>query len=585
MLQALPRMSLFAKYALHFSALVSLALLGSGGIGAYFAFEESQLALIELQREKASSAAARIEAYVRDLERQIGWLRLLQVSGNTLEQRRLDFQRLQRQVRAITEVSQIDASGKETLRVSRLSMDSFSSAMDYSADPKFTQVPMDRVRFSQVYFRKDSEPYVSVSLRGLEEQAGVTVAEVNLKLIREVISAIHVGPRGYAFVVDGSGRLIAHHDISQVLQQTDYSTLEHVARAIAPGSHPLAGRGISFQGTEVLAAYSTIEPLGWHVFVEQPLEEAYAPLHAAVMRIGFLLLCGILLSIGASLLLARRMAIPIKTLQQGAEAFGNGQFHQVIEVHTGDELEDLAQGFNAMASSLRMSYGDLERKVEERTNQLAGEKDRTHTLLLNILPEHVIQDLTINGQVSPARHEEATVMFTDFSNFTQVTSTMPAARMVAELNAIFEAFDEITHDCGVEKIKTIGDSYMAVCGLTANTSDHAQRCVSAALGMIEFMNQRNQSAAFKWEVRIGIHSGPIISGVVGRRKYAFDIWGDTVNIASRMESSGMVGRVNVSAYTFDLIQNDYRCTYRGKISAKGKGDIDMYFVDGALAPR
>ena len=209
----------------------------------------------------------------------------------------------------------------------------------------------------------------------------------------------------------------------------------------------------------------------------------------------------------------------------------------------------------------------------------ANKANQTTTdLLRNILPDSVIQELSATGKVKPARHEEATILFTDFANFTQTTSTMPASRMVTELNDVFAAFDDIIHDEGVEKIKTIGDAYMAAAGLSGDTEDHAERSVRAALRMLSFIEERNRTATFKWALRVGLHSGPVISGVVGKRKYAFDIWGDTVNVASRMESSGEAGQVNVSAYTYDLIRSRFDCSYRGKISAKGKGDMDMYFV-------
>ena len=155
---------------------------------------------------------------------------------------------------------------------------------------------------------------------------------------------------------------------------------------------------------------------------------------------------------------------------------------------------------------------------------------------------------------------------------------MPADRMVAELNEIFGAFDDICDELGVEKIKTIGDAYMAAAGLPKPCADHAQRCVRAGLRMLDYLEQRNRTSAFKWSLRVGVHSGPVVTGVVGKRKYAFDVWGDTVNVASRMESAGEAGRVNVSAYTYDLIRTEFECEYRGKVDAKGKGQIDMYFV-------
>jgi len=212
---------------------------------------------------------------------------------------------------------------------------------------------------------------------------------------------------------------------------------------------------------------------------------------------------------------------------------------------------------------------------------VAVEQERAERLLLNILPAELAQELSATGSARPARHEAVTILFTDFSGFTQAASSMPAERMVAELNEIFAAFDDITDACGVEKIKTIGDAYMAAAGLPKPCADHAQRCVRAGLDMINYLDNRNRTAAFKWALRVGVHSGPVVAGVVGKRKYAFDIWGDTVNVASRMESSGEIGRVNVSAYTFDLIRAEFDCTYRGKVDAKGKGQIDMYFVTGA----
>ncbi len=204
-------------------------------------------------------------------------------------------------------------------------------------------------------------------------------------------------------------------------------------------------------------------------------------------------------------------------------------------------------------------------------------------LLHNMLPTGIAKELALHGKASPVRHESVTILFTDFSDFTQAASTMPPDRMVAELNDIFAAFDNITDACGIEKIKTIGDAYMAAAGVPTPCADHARRCVEAGLRMVSYIAQRNQTAAFKWSLRVGIHTGPVVAGVVGTRKYAFDVRGDTVNIASRMESSGEVGRVNVSAYTYDQIREFYECEYRGKVEAKGKGSVDMYFVNRSFS--
>ena len=243
-------------------------------------------------------------------------------------------------------------------------------------------------------------------------------------------------------------------------------------------------------------------------------------------------------------------------------------------------LTEKAEAQAALVASLKQYEHELEGKVAQRTTELRAEKVRTQDLLHNMLPVEIADELSATGSARPARHESVTVLFTDFSGFTQAASTMPADRMVAELNEVFAAFDDICDDCGVEKIKTIGDAYMAAAGLPKPCADHAQRCVSAGLRMVAYLQQRNAHSAFKWSLRVGIHSGPVVAGVVGKRKYAFDIWGDTVNIASRMESAGEPGRVNVSAYTYDLIRSEFDCDYRGKVDAKGKGQIDMYFVAG-----
>jgi signal transduction histidine kinase/HAMP domain-containing protein len=278
-------------------------------------------------------------------------------------------------VPAITEVSYIDAAGREQLRVSRLAMDAIGSQVDLSGDPRFVEAKARRVYRGPVYFRKESEPYMVIAIAEGGQAGGVTAAEVNLKFIWDVVSQIKIGKAGQAFVVDGQGALIAHPDISLVLQKTDLRRLDQVKRALAggplPGEAPEEGTiARNLRNQQVLTAHTTIPSLGWTVFAEQPLEEAFEPLRASVKRTVLLLVLGVVLSVGASLMLARTLARPIRALQAGAVRIGEGNLTDRIEVKTGDELEVLADQFNRMAVQLQESYAGLERKVDARTREL-----------------------------------------------------------------------------------------------------------------------------------------------------------------------------------------------------------------------
>jgi signal transduction histidine kinase len=370
---------LFRKYVVIIVVLVGGTLLTSGAIEIYFSYQENKAALIGVQREKAIGAASKIEAFIKDIEHQIAWTTQPQLvaSGTVTDQRRLDSLRLLKQVPAITEVSYLDAAGREQLQISRLKMDVVGSRDDYSGDPKFLQAKAgaktERAYYGPVTFRKDSEPYMTIAMAGTGQNAGVTVVEVNLKFIWDVVSQIKVGKAGHAYAVDGGGNLLAHPDISLVLQKTSFSGLPQVQAAIA--GRPPDGDDLAiahdFKSRQVLTSYATIPSLRWSVFVEQPLGEAFETLRSSLQRTALLLLLGVVLSFLASLVLARRMVRPISALQAGAAKIGEGDLDERIAVRTGDELEALADQFNSMAGQLKESYAGLERKVEERTRELS----------------------------------------------------------------------------------------------------------------------------------------------------------------------------------------------------------------------
>ena len=358
------RSSLLRKYAVFFLALVIGTLLASGAVEIYFTYQEHKAALARLQQEKADSAAARIEQYIRDVERELVLLARSPwtVRPMTAAERRFEYRRALARVQAIAEIGWVDPSGREQIVVSRLAMDSIGGGADLSRTPRFTETRKGQTWFSPVYFRLASEPYLTVAVPGAG--GSVVFAEMNLKLMWEAISEIRVGEAGYAYVVDPNNRLIAHPDISLVLQKTEVYSRPDAARGQVSISRNLQGR-------QVLAAQARIDSLGWIVVVDLPLNEALAPMLDAMLRAVVVLVLGLGVAVLASLALARRMVAPIRRLQDGAERVGRGELGHRIELRTGDEIEALGEQFNRMAAQLQESYRVLERKVEERTSELA----------------------------------------------------------------------------------------------------------------------------------------------------------------------------------------------------------------------
>ena len=221
---------------------------------------------------------------------------------------------------------------------------------------------------------------------------------------------------------------------------------------------------------------------------------------------------------------------------------------------------------------------------KRKDNKIISEqKQKSDDLLLNILPAEIAKELKEKGTSEAKHFESVSIMFTDFKDFTKLSETIPSTELIQELNYCFKEFDNIISKHGVEKIKTIGDSYMAVCGLPAQYGNHAQKMVDAALEIRDFIefykeSRQKQGKSF-FEMRIGINSGEVVAGIVGIKKFAYDIWGDAVNTASRMESNGVIGKVNISEATYNLVKEDFSSEYRGEMDAKGKGKIKMYFVE------
>jgi len=246
-------------------------------------------------------------------------------------------------------------------------------------------------------------------------------------------------------------------------------------------------------------------------------------------------------------------------------------------------IEDIRIGY-LLALQLAAALRNAERFEElgHLNARLNAEKAKAERLMLNILPAPIAAELMRTGRVEPVHFASASVLFTDFTDFTRRTEELAPAELVSELDECFSFFDGVMVRRGLEKLKTIGDSYMCVGGIPVPDAEHAANCVYAALEIRDFVRARAESKppGAGWDIRIGIHTGPLLAGIIGRAKFSYDVWGDTVNLASRLETSALPGTINISSSTFDLVKDRFDCAHRGKIDVKGKGAVDMYVVQG-----
>lgn len=271
-------------------------------------------------------------------------------------------------------------------------------------------------------------------------------------------------------------------------------------------------------------------------------------------------------------LVCRSILVSVQELNRSASRIAGGDFNHRASVGLPVELARVASQFNSMAAQLGSMTGELKKQQE-----------LAESLLLNVLPAEVAEELKQKGAVTPQYHEDVTILFTDFKGFTASTEKLAAEELVALLHDYFTAFDRITERYGLEKLKTIGDSYMAVAGLPERKPSHAVDAVLAAFEMVDEVVVRQGRAGPAWSVRVGVHTGPVISGVVGVRKFAFDVWGESVNFASRLESSGAPNRINLSAIAYQRVKDFFMCEKRGRIATREGREFEMYFAVAALA--
>ncbi|MGB5667748.1 MAG: adenylate/guanylate cyclase domain-containing protein [Maribacter sp.] len=279
-------------------------------------------------------------------------------------------------------------------------------------------------------------------------------------------------------------------------------------------------------------------------------------------------------------LLARRISVPVLALRDAANKVGEGDLTQSVKNNSRDEIGELGVAFNKMVRDL----SSARKEIDQRRKELMNEKRKSDKLLLNILPSETANELKSTGEAKAKNYDSVTVLFTDFKDFTSISEKMSANKLVTELHHCFSNFDKIIRKYNIEKIKTIGDAYMCVGGLPVKNKTHPIDAVNAALEirecMLAYKKEKQAKGEIGFDVRIGIHTGPVVAGIVGVNKFAYDIWGSTVNTAARLEKNSEPNKINISSSLYEIIKDKYDCTLRGNISVKGLGEITMYFLNG-----
>jgi adenylate cyclase len=538
---ARPRRSLFQKYFLVLFVAVVVPLIINGTSDAWFGYRDQRANLSSRLRAEANSAAGQIQAFLDGVRAQMDWTVQLPWLEGLDDRHKLDALRLLRQAPAITEVTLVDGNGIERLHVSRTDPDVAMSGVDRSTDPAVVGARAAHIWFGPLTLHRGSEPFMTVAVAGARPSAGVTIAEINLKLIWDVISAIHIGQTGGAFVLDGVGRLVAHPDISLVLRGADNAAIAPLRAlqesAAAQGNEIVSG--FNAENRSVLAAAARIPGPDWTAFVEQPTAEAYGPIRAALWRTGLLLIAGAAFAFALAYLLALRMAGPIRQLEEGAARIGAGRFDHQIDLRTGDELEGLASRFNAMAGELALS--------QERAERI-GRLKRFLAPQIAELVENVGQENLLESH-----RTEVSVVFCDLRGFTAFASEVGPEEVMGLLGDYYDALGSIIMRYEATLTCFMGDGLMLLLNAPLPCPEPATRAVRMALDMQSAV----QALILRWRERgyvigfgVGIATGTATVGRIGYEgRIDYTAIGSVVNLASRICSAANDGQVLIDPET------------------------------------
>ncbi|MCL1475455.1 adenylate/guanylate cyclase domain-containing protein [Argonema antarcticum] len=382
----------------------------------------------------------------------------------------------------------------------------------------------------------------------------------------------------YVLVVDTNKEIIAH---------TFVPTIPERVRNLSDNSDQIAIENLQIEGMgEVIDISAPIlAGASGYVHVGMDKELIKAQIRTALAQQVCLILVLFLLSVSASYVLVKRVSQPLNQLTEYAQKLAAQDFSATVDIKSNDEIGMLATTMQSMAQEVSTSVDRLQKAVRDATSELQQtldnlciEQEKSESLLLNMLPESIAKQLKNSKSAIADSFPEVTVLFADIVGFTTLSARISPQALVELLNQIFSAFDRLAELHNLEKIKTIGDAYMVVGGVPNKRSDHAEAIAEMALDMIEEMSRYSIENGEQFSIRIGINSGPVVAGVIGIKKFIYDLWGDAVNTASRMESHGLPNAIQVSASTFELLKDKYLLEERGVIQVKGKGEMTTYLL-------
>jgi adenylate cyclase len=553
-----PRRSLFFKYFITLFVAVVVPLMLGSATEAWFAFRDNRLDLNEMLQVEARSAADRIQAFTDGIRDQLGWVVQFPWTAGEDDRRRIDGLRLLQQVPAIVSLSLVDPTGTERVFVSRVSMNRTGRGADMSADPAVVGARANRVWYGPVHYQRDSEPYMRIAVAGNRAAAGIVVADINLKLIWDIIASIRIGDTGHALVVDDSGRLIAHPDISLVLRSgagaENFNRLKSVV-STADGS------AVTTTGEDrkpVVALAVRAANVGWTVIAQQPVQEAFESIRAALWRSLMLIGLGIVFALVLAYWRACRMWGPIRQLEDGVERIGMGQLDHRITIQSRDELEQLAIRFNQMAEELATSQ-----QKSDRINRL---KQFLAPQVAELV-EHSDQRL-LDGQ-----RREVVAIFGDLRGFTAFSAHAEPDAIIAVLREYYEAIGAVTARHEATLIRFAGDGVMVLVNAPVTCEDPAHRGIRLAIDMQAAV----QSLANTWcaggramGFGVGIAMGPATVGTLGYHgRLDYTAIGNVVNLASRLCSLADDAQILVDPVVTEHVRDRIALASIGELPIKG----------------